>query len=118
MSNLDCLRIANWNGRSVHGKKLEFFDFLERHSIDVGIVTETWLQQKHAFFHPNFSCVRFDRILTNAERGGGVLIAVRKDIRYSELSISTKVIESVGISISTTGGNIHIISFHLFIYSN
>lgn len=54
MPNLNYLRLANWNGRSVHGKKMELFDFLERHNVDVGIVTETWLQQKHAFFIRDF----------------------------------------------------------------
>ena len=110
MFNLDCLRIANWNGRSVHGKKLEFFDFLERHEVDVGIVTETWLQGKLAFFHPKFSCVRLDRVSVDAERGGGVLIAIRKGIAYRELDISTKVIETAGISIDTADGNLHIIA--------
>lgn len=110
MSNLDYLRIANWNGRSVHGKQLELFDFLERHKVDVGIVTETWLQQKHAFFHPNFLCVRSDRASSDAERGGGVMIVIRRGIKFSDLNISTRAIESVGISISTADGDLHIIA--------
>lgn len=108
MSNVGVLRVANWNGRSVHGKKLEFFDFLERHDVDVGIVTETWLKTDLAFYHPNFSCVRLDRDSVDAERGGGVLIAVRTGITFKELSISTKVIETVGISVSTGDGTLQI----------
>ena len=78
MPSLDSLSVINWNGRSVYNKKLEFFDFLERHDVDVAIVTETWLQNKHAFFHPKFCCVRYDRASNEAERGGGVLIAVHQ----------------------------------------
>lgn len=110
MPNLDSLHVINWNGRSVFNKKLEFFDFLERHNVDVGIVTETWLQNKHSFVHPNFSCVRFDRITSDAERGGGVLIAVRKGLKFTELNISTKVIETVGISIHTADGELHLLA--------
>lgn len=110
MPNLDNLRVTNWNGRSVYNKKLEFFDFLERHSVDVGIVTETWLQDKHSFFHPKFSCVRFDRVSNDAERGGGVLIAIRKGLKFTELNISTKVIETVGISIHMADGELHLIA--------
>lgn len=102
--------MANWNGRSVHGKKLEFFDFLTRLKVDVAIVTETWLTKKLSFFHPNYSCVRLDRESEDAERGGGVMIVVREGITYVELDISTKVIECTGISLRTANGNLHIIA--------
>ena len=108
MFNINCLRIANWNGRSVHGKKLEFFDFLERHDVDVAIVTETWLQEKLSFYHPKFSIVRIDRNSDDAERGGGVLIAIRKGIAFKELDVSTKVVETTGVSIDAATGGLHI----------
>lgn len=110
MSNSNYLRIANWNGRSVHGKKLEFFDFLARHKVDIAIVTETWLTGKMSFLHPSYTCLRFDRDSNDAERGGGVLIVVRHGITFREYNTSTKVIETGGISATTEAGNLHILA--------
>lgn len=111
MSNTPTLRLMNWNGRSIHSKRLEFFDFAEQHDIDVAVVTETWLRPNISFLHPNYHCIRLDRHSNHdTERGGGVLIAVRKGLKYDQLNISTKVIEATGISISTTNNQIHIIA--------
>lgn len=106
MASSPCLRVVNWNGRSVHSKLLEFFDFVQRHGIDVAVVTETWLRPNTSFLHPNFSCVRLDRPSSDeGGRGGGVLIAVRKGLVFKQLNISTKIIEATGVTISTTGNN-------------
>lgn len=85
MSNTATLRLVNWNGRSIHSKQLEFFEFAERHNIDVAVVTETWLRPSISFLHPNFHCIRLDRPSNDeVDRGGGVLIAIRKELKYSQ----------------------------------
>lgn len=100
MPNSSPLRVVNWNGRSIQNKQLEFFDFLQSHNIDVAVVTETWLRPNISFLHPNYCCIRFDRGTNNdADRGGGVLIAIRREIGFQELRTKSKVIETVGISI-------------------
>lgn len=111
MSNPQTLRVVNWNSRSVANKKMEFFDFLDRFNIDVGIVTETWLRPTSSIFHPTYNCVRFDRPPGENERGGGVLIAVRRGIKFVTMDISTKSMECAGISIPTENGpNVHFIA--------
>lgn len=100
MARPSSLKIVNWNGRSVQNKHLEFFDFAQRQSIDVAVITETWLQPNINFIHPNYYCVRHDRpSCTEAGRGGGVLIAVRKGIQFHQQNISTKTIEAAEITI-------------------
>lgn len=111
MANPPTLRIVNWNGRSIHSKQLELFDFAERQNIDVAVITETWLRPNISLLHPNFCCVRFDRPSSAEDiRGGGVLIAVRKGIKFDQISVTTKTIETVGISIPTDAYKICIIA--------
>ena len=113
MSNTLALRLVNWNGRSVHSKQVEFFDFVGRYNIDIAVVTETWLRPSISFNHPNFHCIRLDRPVNDeVDRGGGVLIAIRKDLKYSHLSVTTKVIEAAGISVITATGPLHIIAVY------
>lgn len=96
--------MVNRNSRSVANKKVEFFDFLDRFHIDVGIVTETWLRPTSSFFHPRYNYIRLDRRSSENERGGGVLIDVRRDIKFVALNITTKSVECTGISIPTENG--------------
>ncbi|KXJ72203.1 hypothetical protein RP20_CCG018649 [Aedes albopictus] len=111
MTNHHCLRVVNWNGRSVHSKQLEFFDFVQQRNIDVAVVTETWLRPNISFLHPDFACVRLDRPPSDeVGRGGGVLIAVRKGLSFKQINISTKTIETTGIVISTGVNQICIVA--------
>lgn len=111
MARPSSLKIVNWNGRSVQNKHLEFFDFAQRQSIDVAVITETWLQPNINFIHPNYYCVRHDRpSCTEAGRGGGVLIAVRKGIQFHQQNISTKTIEAAEITIPSGDNYISIIA--------
>lgn len=111
MDNPPCLRVVNWNGRSVHSKQLEFFNFAQRRNIDVAVITETWLRPNISFLHPNFSCIRLDRPANDeVGRGGGVLIAVRKGLSFKQINVSTKMIESTGIIVSSGASQIHIVA--------
>ena len=111
MANSTSLRIVNWNGRSIHSKQLEFFEFAQRQNIDIAVITETWLRPNISFLHPNFCCVRLNRPSSAEDvRGGGVLIAVRKGIKFNQISVATKTIEAVGVSVSTDNRQIRIIA--------
>lgn len=110
MDNFHHLRLVNWNGQSVLNKQIEFFDFLLSHDIDIGVVTETWLRPTSSFIHPVFSCVRFDRHSADVDRGGGVMIAVRKGFKFSQFEVHTKVIEACGIAITAGDQVIHVIA--------
>lgn len=112
MDNTDRLNIVNWNGRSILQKRVEFFDFLCKHNVDIATVSETWLKPSSSFYHPKYSCVRADRRSADNERGGGVLIAIRKGIQFAQLNISTSVIESVGVQIHHNTQPIHIIAVY------
>lgn len=85
MDNLTSLNVMNWNGRSLRNKAPELFDFMVLHRIDLAIVTETWLQSNMSFSHDSFSCIRLDRDPRVAQRGGGVMIVVRKGIPYERI---------------------------------
>lgn len=112
MDNAAQLKILNWNGRSILPKRVEFFDFLIGNQIDVATVSETWLKPNNSFYHPKYNCIRADRTTTDNERGGGVLIAIRKGIKFTQLDISTSVIESVGVQIHHSSENIQIIAVY------
>lgn len=110
MGDFNTLNVVNWNSRSILPKRIEFFDFLIRHQVDIATVTETWLAPQNSFHHPQFNCIRADRRSRNNERGGGVLIVVKKGIQFSQLDLNTRVIETVGIEIKNATLTIHIIA--------
>lgn len=92
----------NWNSRSVRNKLAELSQFLDVHKIDVGVITETWLQHNVSCYVEGYSCVRLDRASVSSERGGGVAILVRRGITYTQLdSFQTKTIEAIGIRIQS-----------------
>lgn len=98
MDNTYSIRVMNWNSRSIRNKEGEFFEFIEKHEIDVAVVTETWLQPNISIYHPNYSCVRLDRPSHVANRGGGVAIFVRNGIAFKQADgLNTSSIEAVEI---------------------
>lgn len=91
------LKIVFWNCRSIRNKIIEFNDFLSVNNVDICCLSETWLNESQTFYHPNYECIRKDRI---GQSGGGVAILVKKSIKFSNIPcISTQVIENVGIAI-------------------
>jgi Reverse transcriptase (RNA-dependent DNA polymerase)/Endonuclease-reverse transcriptase len=97
-----------WNAQSIRGKKLEFFDFLICEEIDIALVSETWLNQSISFAHADFTTYRLDRIEGNH---GGVAIFVRRSLKHNLLpSFNTEVIETIGINVSTSRGDISFVS--------
>lgn len=92
------LKLLIWNARGLRNKTLEFFDFLIRENVDIGLVSETGLNNKITMYHPDFHCYRKDR---EHSRGGGVAIVIRKNIKHNLLpTVNTELIENVGIKVS------------------
>jgi exonuclease III len=90
------LNVMTWNADSISPKKHEFFDYLLSNDIDIALINETFLKQGTPFFHPDFRCYRLDREGARTKRG----VAIHK----------TKVLECIGISVSSPTGEIHFIS--------
>jgi len=96
--------VVVWNAQSIRGKKLEFFDFLICEGIDIALVSETWLNQTLNFAHADFTTYRLDR---NEGNHGGVAIFVRRSLKHSLLpAFNTQVIETIGVKVSTTRGDV------------
>lgn len=112
MPNHRSIKLLNWNGRSVLRKQLEFFDFLQRHEVDIAAVSETWLRTANSFHHPNYVCLRADRQTEDAARGGGVMLSIKRGIKYEQIDFTTKVIEAIGIKVDCSGTRIKIISVY------
>jgi exonuclease III len=103
------LNVMTWNADSISPKKYEFFDFLLSNDIDIALKNETYLKQGTPFSHPDFRCYRLDR--EGARTKGGVAILVRQNLPHSLISsFRTKVLECIGISVSSPTGEIHFIS--------
>lgn len=68
---------------------------------------ETWLKHSDKLYHPDYVCVRRDREIGV---GGGVAILVKKSINFNIISMNTKIIENIGIIVTSSENK----SFKLF----
>jgi len=94
------LKLLNLNCQSISSKKVEFQHIIDTTKPDIVCATETWLTPNHRDgeigdpeeFPTNFNIFRKDR---SHRRGGGVLLAVIKDIlnvsEYQKLRVTLKV---------------------------
>ena len=89
------LLLLNVNCQSIIAKKAEFQELIDTHNPDIVCATETWLAGHHCdgeigdplSFINNYEVHRRDR--TNRQ-GGGVFVAVRKDLKSSrQIEIET-----------------------------
>lgn len=104
----NCLKVLNWNACSIKAKRIELVDFIGRHNIDVGLLTETHLTANDNFSVPNHSTVRLDR---SHARGGGVAIIVKKGLRFTVLPhFKTTIIEAIGVELQTSTGSIRFVA--------
>lgn len=110
MSNRNILKLMYWNSRSLNNKAEEFFHFAESHDIDVAVATETWLRSHNSIYRPNYTTVRLDRQHTDADRGDGVAIFVRRNIAFSQLELSTSIVEAVRISVVSASTPVNIVA--------
>ena len=99
MSANNDLKISTWNARSVKNKKHEVINFIEKHNIDILLITETFLKPHIAFHIPNFLIYRNDRL---NQTGGGVAIIIKNSINHNILPIlQLQTIENISIMVPT-----------------
>ena len=107
------LRVLQWNAGGLRARSTELLHFLLTHSVDFICVQESNLNSSSSFCIPGFSALRSDG--THSWSGilspdamhasGGVIIFVRQDLAFSELSTSSlSLLDSysdyVGVNIS------------------
>jgi Reverse transcriptase (RNA-dependent DNA polymerase)/Endonuclease-reverse transcriptase len=105
-----------WNANSVRPKRDELHDFLTRHDIAAGMISETRLQPAANFALANYSTYRTDRP-TNPRApnfpGGGVAILVRRGVRHEALPLPVlKTIEAVGVLVHTDTGPLRLFAVY------
>lgn len=113
MASLDKIKICYYNARSVRAKSRadEIFDFVCKEEVDVVLLCETWLKPENSFYHKDYKVYRLDR--PGNTLGGGVAVAVRKCIFHKLISYQNlQVVESIGITIPTTSGDIDLFSVY------
>ena len=71
-----------WNARSLLGKLSEFKKYILSLNPHIVGVSETWLNTKYDPKFQNYNVIRKDR---EGQRGGGLLILIRRDIKYTIL---------------------------------
>ena len=109
----ESLRVLQWNAGGHRAKSTELLHFLSSHPVDLICIQESNLNCSSFFQIPGFSALRSDRthsrsgILSSdtTHASGGVVIFVRQDLSFSELSISSlssldSYSDYVGINIS------------------
>ena len=73
-------------------KRIKFIDYVYRLDFDVLLLAETWLTtdiKSAELFLPDYDIIQGDRPTeSDASRHGGVLIAVKKIIKYEEISVA------------------------------
>ena len=92
----DSLRVQ-WNAGGLRARSTELLLFVSSHPVDLICIQEPNLNSSSSFRIPGFSALRFDR--THSRSGilspdathasGGVVIFVRQDLSFSELSTSS-----------------------------
>lgn len=79
--------IAQFNATSIRNKSHALSQYLYNNNIAVACICETFLKPNEPFSIKNYTVVRSDR--ASDTRGGGVLIAIRKDLNYKKLCTSS-----------------------------
>lgn len=81
MHQLDDLKLAFWNSRSILKHASELQSLLT--DLDIFVSVETWLKPINRFAHPGFIEFRQDRL---DRPGGGILILLRNNIKYTKIN--------------------------------
>lgn len=109
----------NMNGLNKQNKMSDLLISASIADYDVIAITETWLDstiRDCEFLRDNYTVYRKDRekSVINATKGGGVLIAIKKEI-VSELVETPEMmpLESICVKIPTNNGNIYIYNLYI-----
>lgn len=100
------LRIAQFNIQSANSKKPLLIKFLQKHSIDICLLNETWFKQSHNFKIPGYNV--HDKLSKNPHNG--VAILIKPELKYSVVNTTFyEDIQNVALSISTERGSLTIL---------
>ena len=88
------IKVLSWNPHSLRNKFTELSHLINKLSIDIILISESWLSENDNFNIPNFSSYRTDRIR------GGTAIFIKSNIPHSSfIKIQSDYAESSTISI-------------------
>ena len=83
----DDINLAHWNANGIESNLSELIDFMKNHANDIMLINETKVNLNIELFVPDYSVIRKDRFKA---QGGGVLIFIHTDLKYTEIDINTK----------------------------
>lgn len=93
------MNILNFNIRSLTSKLGELTELLRDHDIDVAVITETWLTTDRRLSIKGYTIHRHDN---EHQRGGGVLIAIKRTLPHTRLPPTDTTFDHVTIRLHTT----------------
>lgn len=104
------LKIVVWNAQSLKSKIAEFSNFLNKHKIDLALISETWLNSSIKISIPNFKIYRKDRESDSSHPHGGVAICIRNSLIHNKVnSINLNTIENLSIQIPFKNSNLTVV---------
>lgn len=108
------MKIIQFNATSIRNKLSSIAQYLHTNDIAVACICESFLNSDDVINIKNYSIVRSDRCSSLA-RGGGVLIAVRKDLKFKQLCVppSSSPIEVCICEVSSSSINFCVVSTYI-----
>lgn len=104
------LNIMQWNAQGIttFEAAAQLSQVLNKEKIDIVLLSETMLKEQHKLFLNGYKIYRRDR---EANRGGGVAIAIKTSIKHHALpEIKTVCTENISISVDLNGKKLIITS--------
>ena len=77
------LRVVLWNTNGLSNHKLEFQTFLDKHKIDIALISETHFTSRTVFKIPHYSI--YHTIQPDDTAHGGAAVILRNSILHQEL---------------------------------
>ena len=85
--NTDLKLIAvNVNSIIANSKRYSLLKFIEEHTPDIVLLSETKLNHKHRITFEQYQCIRTDR--PNSTQGGGTAILIKNEIAYKPITFT------------------------------
>ena len=102
---MNVIKVCSWNSNGVSQHRLEIINFLAQNNIDVLLLCETHLTNKHFFAIPGFTFYKTNHPDGKAHGGTGILI--RRRLKHHFLgSYAHNYLQATAISIHCKGKNI------------
>lgn len=115
LNNNSKINVSYWNANSLLPKIHELYHYLVTNDIDICCVSETAFDENTIIpSHSQYRVLSLNRQADHVRASGGVAILVRRNLNCRALgSPRTRLLESVGLQISTTRGPIDFFSIYL-----